>query len=101
MTLRVSRLYSEINRSETMTPNFVEELFLRIEERLISLEIEMREMKSEIAILHKDVSRISEFSSELESIRRIRRFTKGLLLTIWGFLVTAVNVLINRLMRLF
>jgi hypothetical protein len=79
-----------------MTPTFVEELFLRIEERLNALEIDMQSLKSELSSIYRDLSKLKEFHDELVSIKRFMKFGRGVVLVIWGFAVTAINVLISK-----
>ncbi len=79
-----------------MTPSFVEELFLRIEERLNSLENDMHEMRVEMSHLNEEIQRCAKFSAEMENVRRYIWFGRGIVLAVWGFVITIVNVLIGK-----
>lgn len=79
-----------------MNPSFVEELFLRIEERLNSLENDLHEMRAEMSHLNGEIKQCAKCRAEMENVRRYIWFGRGIVLAVWGFVVTVVNVLIGK-----
>lgn len=79
-----------------MTHKFIEELFLRIEGRLNALENEMHEMRIDIAVLHDDVASQGKSYKDLETIKRFVWVGRGIVLAIWGIIVTVINLLIGK-----
>lgn len=79
-----------------MNPSFVEELFFRIEERLNSLDNELHEMRVEISHLNGEIQRCAKCRAEMENVRRYVWFGRGIVLVVWGFVITVVNVLIGK-----
>ncbi len=79
-----------------MNPSFVEELFFRIEERLNSLGNELHEMRVEISHINGEIKRCAKCRVEMENVRRYVWVGRGIVLAVWGFVVTIVNVLIGK-----
>jgi len=79
-----------------MTPTFVEELFLRIEERIASLEREMGEIRADIAVIADEIAQCRECRSEMAGIRPWFRVGRNVAFCVWGVIVTVVNVLIGK-----
>ena len=79
-----------------MTPTFVEELFLRIEERIAALEKEIGEIRTDIAVIADEISGCGECRSEMEGLRPWFKVGRNVAFFVWGVVVTAVNMLIGR-----
>ena len=81
-----------------MTPSFVEELFMRIEERLSSLENEITGLKLEMVSINSEMKTLNGCRTEMENISRYFWLGRGIVLAVWGFIVTALNVVIGKLL---
>ena len=80
-----------------MTPSFIEELFIRIEERLNSLESQIQRMSVEITHLKEEMRKCYECREEIHSIKKYVWVGRGIVLAVWAVLITVVNVVIGRL----
>ncbi|MFH1515775.1 MAG: hypothetical protein ABIG42_10000 [bacterium] len=79
-----------------MTPSFVEELLLRIEERLNALENELHEMRVEISHIDKEIKLCAKCRLDMDNVRKYVWAGRGIALAIWGFIVTVINVIIGK-----
>jgi hypothetical protein len=79
-----------------MTQSFVEELFLRIEERIAVLEKEIGEIRTDVAIIAEEIARCKECRKEIEGLRPWFRVGRNVAFFIWGLVVTALNILIGK-----
>lgn len=79
-----------------MTPSFVEELFMRIEERLVNLEKEIGEIRGDLAIMSDEMLRCRECRVEIADMKQWFSVGRGAALVIWGLIVTVLNLLIGK-----
>ena len=79
-----------------MTPTFIEELFLRIEERIAEMEREIGGIRGDLGSLTSELSRCRECRSEMEGFRPWFRVGRNLAFFVWGLIVTVVNVLLGK-----
>ena len=79
-----------------MTPSFVEELFMRIEERLVNLERETSEIRTDLAVISDEILKCRECRTEMENVRRTFWAGRNIALALWGIIVTVLNVLIAK-----
>jgi len=82
-----------------MTPSFIEELFMKIEERLFNLEKEIGEIRADLAVISDEIIRYRECRNEIEDIKRWWSVGKSIAMVIWGIIVTVLNVIINKLIE--
>lgn len=82
-----------------MTPTFIEELFMRIDDRLVSLEKELNEIRADLAVISDEIMRCRECRNEMSEIKRWWSIGRNVAMVIWGIIVTALNLLIGKIIE--
>ena len=83
-----------------MNPSFIEELFFKIDERLISLEKELGMIRADLAVISDEIMRCRECRTEMQDVKRWFVTGKSVAMVVWGLVITAINVLIGKLIEI-